>query len=156
MCTTDRNKFLTKYTNKENFVAALAAKLEANVIKVVLCPSDAETTIVRVAMEYENRPVTVFFFFYDTDILCLPLHNLYILRDHGDILDDLACKNDAEVRSCYLIQNIIDTSENVNVEYILFCHTFTGCSTISVTHMFGKTFIFIQTQRLKKIKEYCR
>ena len=63
MCTTDRNKFLTKYTNKENFVAALAAKLEANVIKVVLCPSDAETTIVRVAMEYENRPVTVFFFF---------------------------------------------------------------------------------------------
>ena len=44
MCTTKRNKFLTNYTDKENFVTALAAKLEVNGInKVILCPSDADT-----------------------------------------------------------------------------------------------------------------
>ena len=44
--------------------------------------------------------------------------------------------NDTEVRSCYRIQGIIDASENVRVEYILFCHAFTGCDTISAFHMF--------------------
>ena len=99
MYTTDRNEFLSNYTNKENFVTALAAKLEANNIKVVFCPSDADTTIVKVAL-CENRPVTIFT--DDTDILCLLLHHLYILRDHGDIyLKNTNRKNDKEFRSCY-------------------------------------------------------
>ena len=45
-CTTDRNELLTNYTNKENFVTPFAAKLEANGIKFVLCPSDTDSTIV--------------------------------------------------------------------------------------------------------------
>ena len=45
-------------------------------------------------------------------------------------------KNDAELRPCYRIQDIIDASESVHVEYILFCHAFTGCETIS--KCFGK------------------
>ena len=49
-------------------------------------------------------------------------------------------KNDTEVTSCYCIQDIIDASENVHAEYILFCHAFIGCDTISAIHMFGKTF----------------
>ena len=101
MCTTDRNEVLTNYTKKENFVTALAAKLEVNGINVVLCPSDADTTIVKVAPEYENRLVTIFA--DDTDILRLILHHLYILRDHGDIyLKNMNRKNDTEFRSCYL------------------------------------------------------
>ena len=67
MCTIDRNELLTNYTNKENFVTALTAKLKANGIKVVLCPSDADTTIAKSAMEYENRAVTIFA--DDTDTL---------------------------------------------------------------------------------------
>ena len=93
-------KKLHNYTNKENFVTALAAKLEANNIKVVFCPSDADTTIVKVAL-CENRPVTIFTDY--TDISCLLLHHLYILRDHGDIyLKNMNRKNDTEFRSCYL------------------------------------------------------
>lgn len=113
----------------------MSAIQEANIIKAVLCPSDADTTIVKVALEYENRPVTIFA--DDTDILCLVLHHLYILRDHGDIyLKNMTRKNDAELRPCYRIQDIIDASESVHVEYILFCHAFTGCETIS--KCFGK------------------
>ena len=125
MCTIDRNKLLTNHTNKENFVTALAAKLEVNGIKVALCPSDADATIAKVALEYENRSVAIFA--DDTDILCLLLHHLYILRNYGDLcLKSITRKNDTEVRSCYCIQDIIDASENVHEEYILFCHAFTG------------------------------
>ena len=151
MCTTDKNDFLTNYTNKENFVTALAAKLEANGIKVVLCPSDTDTTIVKVPLEYENRPVTIFA--DDTDILCLLLHHSYILTDHGDIyFKNITRKNDVEVRSCYRIQDIIDASENVHVEYILFCHAFTGCDTISAIHMFGKTSILAKLKGSSKLR----
>ena len=51
----------------------------------------------QVALEYENRPVRIFA--DDIDILCLLLHYLYILRDHGDIyLTNMTRKNGAEVR----------------------------------------------------------
>ena len=70
----DCNEFLTNYTNKEYIVTALTAKLEANGVKVFLCPSNADTAIAKVALEYENRPVTIFV--DDTDVLCLLLHNL--------------------------------------------------------------------------------
>ena len=136
---------------KENFITALSAIQEANIIKAVLCPSDADTTIVKVALEYENRSVTIFA--DDTDILCLLLHHLYILRDHGDIyLKSMIHKNDTEVRSCYRIQGIIDASENVNVEYILFCHTFPGYDIISAIHMFGKTSILAKLKGSSKLR----
>ena len=151
MCTNDRNEFLTNYTNKENFVTALAAKLEANGIKVVPCPSDADTTIVKVALDYEKRPVTIFA--DDTDISCLLLHHIYILRDHGDIyLKNMTRKIDIKIRSCCRIQDIIDASENFHVEYMLFCHAFTGCETISAIHMFGKTSILAKLKGSSKLK----
>ena len=68
---------------QRNFVIILAAKREANGFKVVLCPSDADTTIFKAALEYENWPVTIFA--DDTYILCLLLYHLYIWRDYGDI-----------------------------------------------------------------------
>ena len=63
----------------------------------------------------------------------------------------MTCKNDTEVRSCYRIQHIIDASENVRVEYILFCHAFTGCDTISAFHMFEKTSILAKFKGSSKL-----
>ena len=53
-------------------------------------------------------------------------------------IKNMTQKKDTEVRSCYHIQDIIDASENVHIEYILFCYVFTGCDTISAFHMFRK------------------
>ena len=44
---------------------------------------ETDITIAKVALEYGNRPVTIFA--NDTDISYLFLHHLYILTDHGDI-----------------------------------------------------------------------
>ena len=74
VCTYDRNDFLTNYTNKEMFVTILATKLEEIGIKVICCPCDADTIIVKTALECQSKPVTVFS--DDTDILCILLHHL--------------------------------------------------------------------------------
>ena len=50
-CPSERKVFLSNYTNKENLVMALATKLELDGFEVVLCPCDADTTIVKVVLD---------------------------------------------------------------------------------------------------------
>ena len=79
-CPSDRNGFLSNYTNKEAFVKALAAKLELQGFRIVQCPSDADTTIVKVALQAtHDKPVTVYS--DDTDVLCLLIHHTYFSSD---------------------------------------------------------------------------
>ena len=61
-------------------------------------------------------------------------------------------KKVTEVRSCYHIQDIIDASENVHIEYILFCYVLTGCDTISAIHMFGKISILAKLEGWSKLR----
>ena len=73
-CPAERKVFLSNYTNKKHFVMALSKKLELDGFKVVLCPSDADTTIVKVALDFaDGTPVTVYS--DDTDVLCLLVHH---------------------------------------------------------------------------------
>ena len=82
MCTSNENDFLTDY-NKETLVTVLALKREAIGIKVICYTSVADTTIVKTALEYVNKPVTTS---SDcTDILCILLHHLCTLRDNARI-----------------------------------------------------------------------
>ena len=49
-CPTDRDTFLKYYVNKGSFVKSLAVKLRSLEFQVFECPSDADTTIVKVVM----------------------------------------------------------------------------------------------------------
>ena len=58
-CPSERNVYLSNYMNKEHFVTVLAEKLEMNGFYVLLCPSNADTTIVKIALDSaEGTPVT--------------------------------------------------------------------------------------------------
>ena len=57
----DRADFLTNYTNKQNFVSLL--KLD---FKAVLCPYDANITIVKTSLQVQDKPVTILV--DDTDV----------------------------------------------------------------------------------------
>ena len=74
-CPSDRDLFLANYTNKQKFVSALAEKLNFSGVIVILCPSDADTTIVKTALEIE-RPVLDLT--DDTDNLCLMMHHVHV------------------------------------------------------------------------------
>ena len=58
-CPSHRAEFLTNYTNKQKFVHSLARKLELHGFKGVFCPSDANTTIVKTCLQFQDKPVTV-------------------------------------------------------------------------------------------------
>ena len=51
-CPSDQAEFLKNYTNKQTFVNSLACKLELHGFKAVLCPSDADTTIVKTCLQF--------------------------------------------------------------------------------------------------------
>ena len=73
-CPANRNTFFGNYHNKKNFVKALAANLKSK-FKVVECPSDTDTSIVKESlMAAKSSPVIVFS--DDTDILCLLVHHV--------------------------------------------------------------------------------
>ena len=82
-CPSDRAEFLTNYTNKPKFVNSFARKLELHGFKAVLCQSDADTTIVKTCLQFQDKPVTVLA--DDTDILCLLLHHMYHFNNKNEI-----------------------------------------------------------------------
>ena len=83
-CPSDRNTFLSNYANKEMFVRALAENLQSYGFTVVQCPSDADTTLAKVALGYpHDLPVTVYS--DDTDVLCLLIHHVLCRNNTPDI-----------------------------------------------------------------------
>ena len=70
----ERNTFLSNYANKETFVRFLGTKVELLGFDIIQCQSDADTTIVKVALNSDDdKPVTIYL--DDTDILCLLIHH---------------------------------------------------------------------------------
>ena len=67
-CPSDRTELLTNYANKQRFVNTMADVLKQNELHIILSPSDADTTIVRNALDIRDKPVTVLA--DDTDVLC--------------------------------------------------------------------------------------
>ena len=59
-CPAYRNTFLSNYANKEAFVKFLGSKLELLGFDIIQCPSDADTTIVKIALNSnDDKPVTI-------------------------------------------------------------------------------------------------
>ena len=58
-CPSDRAEFLANYTNEQKFVNLLARKLELQGFKAVLCPSDADTTITKTCLQFQDKPFTL-------------------------------------------------------------------------------------------------
>lgn len=59
LCPADRTSFLSNHTNKASFVEWLASNLKEAGFVIFLCPADADTTIVKVAIE-QNESVNVY------------------------------------------------------------------------------------------------
>ena len=139
VCPSDRAEFLKNYTNKQKFVNLLARKLELHGFKAVLCLSDADTTIVRICLQFQDKPVTVLA--DDTDMFCL--HHVYYSNNKNEIsLKNMTIKSKKGQRVSYNSNDIIRSTKKEYLEHLLFCHVFTGCDTTSQIHNFGKKSIF--------------
>ena len=139
-CQANRKTFLGNYNNKERFVASLTNFLKERNFKVVECPSDADTSIVKEALRVAKTS-SVVIYTDDTDILCLLLHHMAKDRSIKDIFMDDMTKKKGQERSCYNVSQILERNKSI-ADIILFAHAFTGCDTTSSILNFGKTSIF--------------
>ena len=126
----DRAEFLANYANKQRFVNELAEALELNGFETVLCPSDADTTIVRTALESRGDQVTILA--DDTDILCLLLHHVFFSNsEKKTYLKNIRVESSKDEIICANIQHVIATNPKEHLEHLLFAHAFSGCDTTS-------------------------
>ena len=59
-CPADRNTFFSNYANKEAFVKFFGSKLDLLGFDIIQCPSDANATIVKVALNSkDDKSVTI-------------------------------------------------------------------------------------------------
>jgi hypothetical protein len=111
-CPANRTMFFGNYHNKENFVKALAINLK-NKFKVIECPSDADTSIVKESlMVAKASPVTIYS--DDTDILCLLIH--HVANDsslHDIFLTNMTRKNGKQ-REYYKVSDVLKKSGNAS------------------------------------------
>lgn len=142
-CPADRKSFLSNYTNKQAFIDWLSTHLADAGFEIVKCPADADTTIVKAAI---NQKGSVNVYSDDTDILCLLLHHFDQSLKRDIILCEMT-KAQHQARECVSIKQVIKKIGSAKLKYILFAHAFTGCDTTSAIHQFGKVSIF---DKLKK------
>ena len=139
---TDRNTFLSNYANKEAFVKQLGSKLELLGFDIIQSPSDADTTIVKVALNSnDDKAVTIYS--DDTDILCWLIYHSVQLPDTRDIyLINITCEKGIKQQECFNIKDIINNLDQSVIQYLLFAHAFTGCDTTFAIYKFSKIAIF--------------
>ena len=146
---TDRNTFLSNHKNLKTFVKGLAAKLRILGFQVSECSCDADTAIVKFALNSKEQSVIVYA--DDTNIISLLLHHYHNKPNLEDIfLTAMTRKSDHQQSKYYSIRGIIN-----QLLKRLFAPVFTGCDTTSAVYQFGKTSIF-KKLKLKTSKKYCR
>ena len=102
-CPADRKSFLSNYTNKQAFIDWLSTHLADAGFEIVKCPADADTTIVKAAI---NQKGSVNVYSDDTDILCLLLHHFDQSLKRDIILCEMT-KAQHQARECVSIKQVI-------------------------------------------------
>ena len=129
----------------------MPCKLELRGFKAVFCPSNADTTIIKTCLQFQDKPATVLA--DDTDILRLFLHHMYLLNSKNEIyLKNMTIQSNIDERVNYNINDIISSTKKEYLEHLLFCHAFTGCYTTSQIHNFGKKSIFSKLKMSKDLQ----
>ena len=119
---TTKEKFISNSSNKSALVSMISTKLSSSNISSICCRDDADTTIVKESLQYSllgNVGVVA----EDADILIILIHHLDI-NIHKEIRI-LASKGH------YRVNEIVNNLTPDEKLCILFCHSFSGCDTVS-------------------------
>uniref|UniRef100_UPI00358E3900 uncharacterized protein n=1 Tax=Myxine glutinosa TaxID=7769 RepID=UPI00358E3900 len=123
-----REKFLDNKSNKTQLIRLLAETFGRNGISVQECPDDADTSIVRAALD-EARESPVEVRAEDTDIMVLLIHHA---ADHPIFLT--TAKD-----TSYDVGKIREALPERYRKYLIFLHSFSGCDTVSAISGFSKS-----------------
>ncbi|KAE8301169.1 hypothetical protein D5F01_LYC01334 [Larimichthys crocea] len=129
---TPRAKFLDNTHNKSELIHLLSSTFRKLHITVEQCDNDADTLIVREALA-AARDGSVEVQAEDADVLVMLVHHspstnhpIYLTTSKGS----------------YDVRRIREALSERQRRYLLFCHAFTGCDTVSAIAGHGKTALF--------------
>ena len=120
-CST-KEKFLSNSSNKSALVSMISTKLSVSNINSIFCRDDADTTIVKESLQYSFlRNVGVVA--EDADILIILIHH-FDINIHKEI-------RILTSKGHYSVNEIVNNLTSDEKLWILFCHSFSGCDTVS-------------------------
>ena len=124
-----REKFLDNKLNKSWLIKFVSDKLDTHAINVIQCRDNADTDIVKETLSASRKgPVEVRV--EDTDVLAMLLY--HVTEDCNNIFMTTS-------GGTYNIQHIHDRLSPLKLKYLLVCHAFTGCDTVSSIMGHGKS-----------------
>ncbi|KAK1890378.1 Chromosome-associated kinesin KIF4 [Dissostichus eleginoides] len=129
---TPRAKFLDNTNNKSELIHLLSSTFRKHNITVEQCDNDADTSIVREALATATDD-SVEVRAEDADVLVMLVHHI---PSTNHPLFFTTSKGSYDVRR---IREALSERERC---YLLFCHAFTGCDTVSAIAGHGKTTLF--------------
>ena len=98
-------------------------------VTTLCCRDDADTTIIRECLQHSLLG-TVEVRAEDADILIMLVHHYDQEKHHIIIVTTLT--------GSYCVKEIVQSLTYEQRKYLLFCHSFTGCDTVSSFHWFSK------------------
>ena len=147
---TTKEKFLSNSSNKSALVSMISTKLSVSNISSICCRDDADTTTLKESLQYSllgNVGVVA----EDVDILIIMIHHFDI-----NIHKEIRILTSKEYYSVNEIVNNLTPDEKL---WILFCHSFSGCDTVSLIFSVSKEKFYqkICSGQLRQIidKFYC-
>ena len=125
---TTKEKFLSNGSNKTELISTLVEELRNARILTVRCRDDADTDVVKQCLEHSLKGA-VEVRAEDADILIMLTHH-YHPGKHQLITVTNSNGN-------YCVKKISLSLTNEQRQYHLFCHSFTGCDTVSTLYGFS-------------------
>ena len=130
---TTKEKFLSNGNNKKELISFLRDAFERVNIDTVCCRDDADTSIVASALQ-NSLSGTVEVRAEDADVLILLIHH-FDQKRHTDILF-------TTTKGSFSVQSVVEQLSLRQKRYLLFCHSFSGCDTVSSIFGFSKEKIY--------------
>jgi len=154
-----QSAFLLNANNKHGFVAlccfvALVHLLQESGVTAVQAKDDADTVIVRTALDIAAKGESVTVIAHDTDILVLLVH--HCKPDMGDMfmLSEIKCLRSVQV-SVVSIREVCQATGTTTSKQLPAVHALSGCDSTSALYGHGKAGVFPKLMKLLMIHALC-
>lgn len=136
-CLIPKDKVLSNYNNKRQFVSMLIDTMKANGMAVLQAEEDADYSIVKTALDYTKEGQPTVILGDDIGLLIIMTDLCKPGRLYESVKNIYFCKwSKDETKICYF------SHESLNYTFVrkfaLFAHAFGGCDTTCATYVKGK------------------
>ena len=146
----DQQTFLTNEKNKSQFITLLSHCLEADGQIVHNSTGDADTLIVKCALQFARQGREVSVVADDADVLVLLMYHWN--QNMADIYFHSEAKRSKKGLKVWKVQDLVNKAGKQVTSRLLFIHAWSGCDTTSATYGHGKTSLLMKIKQSEELQ----